>query len=108
MLILKTIPGNLLVHFINNKKVFIYMDKYGNYLATDFETRNGLPINEMEWNNLKSKSKQEPREATVIELAQAPKAVNVRKEILRLKTEAERLDWADKNCPGRETKRKAA
>lgn len=98
MLTIRTLSGNLLVHFMEkNKKRFIYIDKAGNYLPAEFEKRSGLAINETEWNNLKSKK--EPTGATEIEFVQAQKATIKRKEMLSLTTQKEREQWAITHCP---------
>ena len=104
MLALITAPGNLLIHYIEGKKKrFIYINPEGDYLAASFEVRTGHPINEMEWNNLKSKSKQKPRGATEIELMQAKNAAIKRAELLKISTMADRMIWVDENCPKKTT-----
>ncbi len=95
-----TIPGNILIRFTENKKTrFIYVNPKGNYLAADFEIRTGHPINEMEWNNLIRKSGQKPTDATGEQLDHAKKGVAQRKELLKIRTMADRMQWAHENSP---------
>ena len=92
---------NTLVQFTakKSKKGFIYIDSAGNYLPTAFEERTGLPINEKEWKYLEPKARNTFHALDAATIEQVTKAVEKRKELLRIRDLEERKKWVAANAP---------
>ncbi len=97
--VLTTKNGNLLVQVKGSNGGFVYMSPEGVYLPNIYEETNGKAIDHREWNFMKERVGDTRRNATDTEIEMALRAIEKRKEMLKLDDVLDRIEWKDINVP---------